>query len=391
MRPLQAMRLQLPSTPMSRFSAAKVAVAPSRNVAGIAGISRSLMPTAVLAVPAVRRMRRRSLWVDMIAATAVTAAVACPTAAAAEAVSWRDDGSSAIQSRGSEFQVGAKKSQSPVNALYPVALHSGSYFEVTCQELAKDGPFIGIGTEESFKAGYKCRGLFFGGPGNLANGGGGKKFAWAEPVKRGDVIGVLVQVKDSKLTMTVYQNGRCLGPAFEAAYSGSKIFPVVQAKSAGDVFRIATDLPAPNVTARQPSEGHPATGNWTLEKLFMGAELGEYPLAEKMEGRPVTATIQEQDGKFQISMRVVNILNFGATSKPDTSLAPFDGLTIIGPGVSTMMAGPETMMQTEGAVSRALPSVRKWLAQDGKLIISAPTMEMSFIRSTEEPVTTEEI
>ncbi|CAJ1438957.1 unnamed protein product, partial [Effrenium voratum] len=309
---------------------------------------------------------------------------------------------------------------------------------------------------ESFKAGYKCRGLFFGGPGNLANGGGGKKFAWAEPVKRGDVIGVLVQaeapssklqaaVKDSKLTMTVYQNGRCLGPAFEAAYSGSKIFPVVQAKSAGDVFRIATDLPAPNVTVQalgwqclvlKPSDlccevrcgklqldcccgwqaqycrpqycwfvhvpwprfdalqhrqchilpalqltlrahelehlaSHLALewfgcGNWTLEKLFMGAELGEYPLAEKM----VTATIQEQDGKFQISMRVVNILNFG---------------------VSTMMAGPETMMQTEGAVSRALPSVRKWLAQDGKLIISAPTMEMSFIRSTEEPVTTEEI
>lgn len=31
--------------------------------------------------------------------------------------------------------MGAKKSQSPVNALYPVALHSGSYFEVTCQEL----------------------------------------------------------------------------------------------------------------------------------------------------------------------------------------------------------------------------------------------------------------
>ena len=35
-------------------------------VAGIAGISRSLMPTAVLAVPVVRRMRRRSLWVDML-------------------------------------------------------------------------------------------------------------------------------------------------------------------------------------------------------------------------------------------------------------------------------------------------------------------------------------
>ncbi|CAJ1331990.1 unnamed protein product [Effrenium voratum] len=139
-----------------------------------------------------------------------------------------------------------------------------------------------------------------------------------------------------------------------------------------------------------PAEGQAATGNWRLEKLFMGAELGEYPLAEKMKGRPVTASIREKDGKIQISMRIVNTLNFFATSKADTSLAPFDALTITGPGISTMMAGPESMMQTEGAVSRALPSVRKWLVKDGKLIISGPTMEMTFVRPSEEPATTED-
>ena len=40
--------------------------------------------------------------------------------------------------------------------------------------------------------------------------------------------------------------------------------------------------------------------NWTLEKLFMGAELGEYPLAEKMEGRPAAWMGTKRSGQLNL-------------------------------------------------------------------------------------------
>ncbi|CAJ1332911.1 unnamed protein product [Effrenium voratum] len=294
------------------------------------------------------------------------------------AVAWRDDGSSAVQSTGPELKIGAKESKgSPANALYPTALDSGSYFEVTCQEIEHGSPFIGIGTEEKFGAGYSCKGLFYGGPGNLSDGGGCLKSQWGEDVKKGDVVGILVQVKDSKLTMTVYHNGRCLGPAFEAAYSGSKIYPVVRAKSEGDIFQIATP-PAPSALTREKAKGgHPAAGKWTLDKLLVGPELGESFLAAKMKGAPPpSVTVEEQAGELRLSIKVANTLNFTATSTPDASLAPFDALTA-GPGMSTKMLGPEGAMEVESKIEEAMPTIQKWLAKDDTLIISGPTIEMT--------------
>ncbi|CAJ1438958.1 unnamed protein product [Effrenium voratum] len=306
-------------------------------------------------------------------------------------VAWRDDGSSAVESTGPEFKIGTKASKgSPANALYPVALESGSYFEVTCQELAEHGsPFVGIGTEEKFAAGYKCKGLFYGG--NLADGGGLCISQWGYNVQKGDVVGMLVQVKD-KLTLTVYHNGRCMGPAYEVPYSGAKIYPVVQAKSEGDIFRIATGLPAPSVLTREKAKGgHPAVGKWTLNKLFLGPELGEFPLAEKMGGaRAPSITVLEHEGQLRLAVKVANNLNFTATSTPDASLAPFDALTL-GPGMSTMMMGPEDVMEAERKISEAMPTVSKWFARDDTLTITGPTIEMSCTAADAEIVTDKEI
>ena len=40
----------------------------------------------------------------------------------------------------------------------------------------------------------------------------------------------------------------------------------------------------------------------------------------------------------------MNILRFTASSHPDAGLAPFDAL-VVKPGMSTLMAGPESMME----------------------------------------------
>ena len=36
------------------------------------------------------------------------------------------------------------------------------------------------------------------------------------------------------------------------------------------------------------------TGTWKLEKLMLGPELGEFPLADKMGDKPVTVTIKDR-------------------------------------------------------------------------------------------------
>ena len=49
------------------------------------------------------------------------------------------------------------------------------------QELS-GAPFVGVASEAGFAAGYKCKGLFFGGPGNLSDGGALVRSHFGEPI-----------------------------------------------------------------------------------------------------------------------------------------------------------------------------------------------------------------
>lgn len=61
--------------------------------------------------------------------------------------------------------------------------------------------------------GYKCKGLFYGGPGNLSDGSAALRTNFGDEVHQGDVIGVLIQRDGARLRMILYHNARCLGPA----------------------------------------------------------------------------------------------------------------------------------------------------------------------------------
>ncbi|CAE7587083.1 unnamed protein product [Symbiodinium natans] len=102
-----------------------------------------------------------------------------------------------------------------------------------------------------------------------------------------------------------------------------------------------------------------------------------------MKGQPVVLKVAAgKHGDFQISTKVVNILRFTASSHPDAGLAPFDAL-VVKPGMSTLMAGPESMMEAEVTVSHGLRDARKWLVSNGKLIITGPIFEISCVRAAE--------
>jgi len=296
---------------------------------------------------------------------------------------WQDDGSGAVKSPGGaeEFVVEGKApgGHSPVNARFTTALASGQYFEVEVLELGEEGCFIGVCTQNGFGQGWAIKGLFFGG--NLSDGGCLVRQSFGDPFVKGMKIGTLVEYDTEAITVTFYQDARCLGPAFVAKrLSDAEVFPVVKANSDGDSFAIRFPN-APTVRTREPKGGgtaHPAEGSWVLEKLLVGPELGEFPLAAKMEGQGVTLNVKAvQPGSFQLSARVVNMNNLTVESMPDAALAPFERL-LPGEVLSTRMMGPPGMMEAERAVSNGLATLQKWLARDGGLLLVGPAVEMCF-------------
>eukprot|EP00928_Gymnodinium_smaydae_P072627 TRINITY_DN55961_c0_g1_i1.p1 TRINITY_DN55961_c0_g1~~TRINITY_DN55961_c0_g1_i1.p1 ORF type:complete len:353 (-),score=79.82 TRINITY_DN55961_c0_g1_i1:116-1108(-) len=302
--------------------------------------------------------------------------------------SWIDDGSGAVQAKGGSFEVkGKPQGDSPVNARFSKALTSGAYFEVKAADL-RGSAFVGVATEEGFKKGYAAKGLFFGG--NLSNGSGLVRSKFGDCLAKGDVIGVLFEscrilspIKEETVTVTFYQNGRCLGPAFVSrmATPGAAVYPVVKAGTEGDKFLIRFTA-APKQRLRENKSASPYEGDWTLRQMMVGPELGEYPLAQKMGDRSVTFNIEATaPSNFRVSAKVANTLTFNVTTRPNTTLKPFDEFMVNGPCMSTRLMGTPAIMEVEQKLQAAVGECRKWLARpDHGLLLSGPTAELSLER-----------
>mmetsp|Transcript_20003 Transcript_20003/g.38430 ORF Transcript_20003/g.38430 Transcript_20003/m.38430 type:complete len:220 (-) Transcript_20003:139-798(-) len=196
------------------------------------------------------------------------------------------------------------------------------------------------------------------------------------------ILGALVEYTDEAVTLTFYQDGRCLGPAFIAQrLTSADIFPVVKASSDGDRFAIRFPATLPTSRAREPkgasASAHSAEGTWVLQRMSVGPELGEFPLAAKMQGREARLKIEVVGSQsFRLVAKVANTLRAQATTKEDDALRPFEGLAV-GPVMSTMMMGDENVMQVEKTLCDALEQLHKWLVADGQLLLVGPTAELS--------------
>eukprot|EP00928_Gymnodinium_smaydae_P055156 TRINITY_DN38752_c0_g1_i1.p1 TRINITY_DN38752_c0_g1~~TRINITY_DN38752_c0_g1_i1.p1 ORF type:complete len:333 (-),score=53.39 TRINITY_DN38752_c0_g1_i1:124-1122(-) len=307
---------------------------------------------------------------------------------------WVDDFSEAVKAKGGSFQVkGKAPGDSPVNARFSKSLTSGQYFEVKIADL-RGHAAIGVTTEAGFKKGYGIRGLLFNG--NLSNGNQLIKADFGDFHKTGDVIGVLFEscrilspVKEETVTVTFYQNGRCLGPAYVSKMlnPGTEVFPVISAGSEGDKFMIRFGK-APTQRLREgKTNNSPYEGTWALKQFHFGPELRPYPLAQKIGAQSVTMNVEmagrrAAPGTFRFSARVANVLNFIGVSKANASLKPFEELELTAP-MSTMMMGPPSVMEVEDMLKASLTDIRKWIAQPDTLLLQGPTAELSFERRKE--------
>merc|ERR1712187_315775 len=126
-----------------------------------------------------------------------------------------------------------------------------------------------------------------------------------------------------------------------------------------------------------------ANGQWTLERLFVGPELGEFPLAFKMGSEAVSMQVHA-DGSLSLKMllKVANTLRFMASPSSAPHLHPFQALRVT-QGPATKMIGPPAVMEAEAVITNAFMSVKKWLVREDTLLLVGPTAELSFRRVRE--------
>ncbi|CAK9079276.1 unnamed protein product [Durusdinium trenchii] len=306
---------------------------------------------------------------------------------------------------GGEFEIVGeeKKGSSKYNALCGVGFSSGKeYFEV--QVIEGSGAFIGVTTKAGFAEGYKIKGLFFGGPGNLSNGSAGLKTSFGEPVKKGSVIGVTLDLTDeATVGVSFWQGGTSIGEAFKGCprQPGAMVFPAVCASKVHDRFVLSLRRSPPKEETKAP---HPAEGCWDLQRLVVGGELVNLDAALAIKGKGkgrgyvdgdaaenkghIIMSVNNRGGghTFQLSMPLGNILNttVQVTSTPDgTEMLQVGGV------MSTMVMSPPPLMDLEQRLSRALPLITRWSIKDSRLELRGGDVELDFLHydaPPEEPV-----
>jgi len=305
---------------------------------------------------------------------------------------WKDDGSGAVSpgASASEFVVSGAEAGTPTNALFDQSLSSGQYFEVKVLACASS-PFVGVTTEAGFGKGWKCKGLFFGGPGNLSSGGALAQGEFGDEVKEGMTIGVHVEYTSELVNVTFYQNARCLGPSFTAPrLSTTPIFPVVHTSDDGDRFSIAFPAEAPVKREREAKGGgklHPACDAWMLESMTsegavvdVGAKM---PAGERVELK-VDAVGAPADNIFLLMFKVCNTLRVQVTMTPDPGPPHSQEIKECGPVMATRMAGPPEMMEVETTVETLIASLKSWQVDSGKLRFLSKDGQMVFCKSDGE-------
>ena len=226
---------------------------------------------------------------------------------------------------GGEFEIvdeEEKKGSSKTNALCEVGFSSGmEYFEI--EVIEGSGPFIGVTTKPGFHEGWKIKGLFFGGPGNLSNGSAGLRTQFGEEVKTGSVIGVALDLSNDKAVgLTFWEGDTCLGEAFKDCprEPGALVFPVVCANKSGDRFKLSLKR---NPRKPKTITPHPAVGCWDLQRMVAGELVNlDAALAVKGKGKGrgyvegaeeskgnIVMTVTSRDSKvFKISVKLGNTL-----------------------------------------------------------------------------------
>ena len=217
------------------------------------------------------------------------------------------------------------------------------------------GVWLGVGTEDNFGPGYQLRGLMFGGPGNLSDGGALVTGHWGPRLGAGDDVVMRLEVRGDNITLAFSRNGEGLGVAYHIqGWGGGQLRPVVSldspgqgvVMSAGPVCGLECMAPAPG-----PAPG--IAGRWQHQG-------GECLLSVEEEG----------PGVWRVGIKVSNSMSCTVTET--------GGVFSAGPVRSTRMMPSPEMQGMEARFRELLGGITRIAREGVGLVVTAGEVSEHF-------------
>jgi len=263
---------------------------------------------------------------------------------------WKTDGSEELKVLSpNEIQSSQESSTGNVyNALWKESeegVSSGThYWKVTFSQVPEhSSPWIGLTDLQKFKKGWSFRGLMFGGPGNLSDGGGLLQGEFGPGLKEGDTVGMLVKFEEGKLKVYFDIDGKPLGLAFDLAASvigASGGFPAVHFSGPGQAT-IEKCAEIPSNLSRPEPVFNGIEGDW---------KLSSYKGATPPSHRSPTLRITKLEGtatSYSVFLHVINNISF----KLDHDASSGSWSSGDNGRISTLMGGSREDMDFEASMN----------------------------------------
>ena len=287
-------------------------------------------------------------------------------------------------------------------------LRADFYFEVSIIDITNESSLgVGFVSKDSFQPGWKTKGCFYNG--NITNGSAGLIIGFGSSMKSGDVVGVYLKRTNGRSNIIFYHNGRCLGVGF-SMYDESEIFYPCLHVSGETTVKLAMPQSTadrfPSIFERERNapncDDDPYSGDWAIEDVFAGPELGRLPLPPdikfKVTLNKINSLQDDNNGKkkYHLFFKIGNSLrtSFSIAGK----LESFDKIECFGPCMGTRMMPRPAFAKIEHFIQSAINSGgcqgnngfnKISVDENGNLIITGPTGEIacSPYVETYEPVT----
>jgi len=213
-------------------------------------------------------------------------------------------------------------SSSKANAIWSQG--GSSCWLLTVSGSGDSGAWIGVATQQHFGPGYRIKGLFYGGPGNLSDGNSLVTGQWGPDFGDGDVIGLKIEQTEEdggQVRVSYSKNGALLGMAFDVSgWTFGEVRPAVSLESAGQSITISpAAMDDAAFSSATVSDSASIEGNW---KGRFGVQ------------------VRRCDDGWRVSAKVANSMACTVTEQPG-------GQLVAGPVMSTRMMPPPHLQQLE--------------------------------------------
>jgi len=278
-------------------------------------------------------------------------------------MAWKCDESGFLEAAAAEVKyVGTEAGDKKGNAIWMDG--EGGPGEWSFSIVGGQGMWVGVAEEAKFGAGYKLKGLLYGGPGNLSDGSSLVTGHWGPKFGSPANLSMKLTVDGERVRVSFSLDGVGLGTAFDIqGWNGGSLRPVVSLNSNGHGVTITS------------SRG----GNFSKEE-----KIGE-GIGGRWVGKDLEVQLEPQGNNvWRLGAKVANSISCTVT-KTDS------GYTA-GPAMSTKMMPPPHLQARETAVSRIMTNLTNITREGTALKLTAgEECEVLGMGKGPEPATRDQI